>query len=193
MLARMGAALGLAGREPTPEILADLKDLLAARRGLLRDLVREKARAKAATHPFVRRQIAARLALVRRQVAALDAELAKGIAADPGLARRAAILASIPGLGPVGTAELLIDMPELGTLSGKQAASLAGVAPVPRQSGRTRGQEHIRGGRSALRRALYMATSGKPAKVIITAVMRNLLVLANTLLAEDRLWQPERP
>ncbi len=145
-------------------------------------------------------------------MAVLDAEIAARIAADPGLARRAEILLSIPGIGPVTTAELLIDMPELGSIGAGEAASLAGVAPVPRQSGKSRGQAHIRGGGPGLRRALYMpalaamrcnagleakaqrmAASGKPPKVVITAMMRNLLVLANALLAADRLWQPERP
>ena len=103
-------------------------------------------------------------------------------------------------------------MPELGGIGGAEAASLAGVAPVPRQSGKSRGQAHVRGGRPGLRRALYMpalvamrcnadlevkaqrmATRDKPPKVIITAVMRNHLVLGNALLVADRLWQPERP
>ncbi|MCC0067253.1 MAG: IS110 family transposase [Rhodovulum sp.] len=210
MLARMAAALALEAQPAAPENLRALKDLLAARRALARDLARERTRTPA--NALLGRLARARERLLVGQLAALDAGIAARIAADPGLARRAAILRSIPGIGPVTAAEILIDMPELGTLSGKAAASLAGLAPVPRQSGKTQGQAHIRGGRPGLRRALYMpalvamrcnaglkakaqrmATSGKPPKVIVTAVMRNLLVLANVLLGEDRLWQPTRP
>lgn len=212
MLARMGAALALTGQEPQPESLRALKDLVAARRALANDLARERTRLQATASALLRRLAGTRVRLLERQLAALDAAIAAGIAADQGLARRAEILVSIPSIGQVTGAQLIADMPELGALSGKEAASLAGLAPVPRQSGRTRGQEHIRGGRPALRRALYMpalvamrcnaglkakaqrmATSGKPAKVVITAVMRNLIVLANTLIAADRLWQPTRP
>ncbi len=98
-------------------------------------------------------------------------------------------------------------MPELGTLENKQAASLAGLAPVARQSGQWKGKSFIRGDRANVRQALYMPAlvaarfnpdlkdkyqqlieQGKPAKVAITAVMRKLIVIANTLLKDDRLW-----
>jgi len=99
---------------------------------------------------------------------------------------------------------LLVDMPELGTLTGKQAASLAGLAPISLESGRWKGRAFIRGGRAQLRQALYMPAlvaarcnadlagiykrmigAGKPA---ITALMRKLIVLANALLRDDRIW-----
>ena len=182
----MGAALALEAQVPTPQNLCELKDLLTARRALARDLARERTRTP--TSALLRRLARARERLLLGQIATLDAEIAARIAADPGLARRAEILRSIPGIGPVTAAELLIDMPELGSIGGAEAASLAGVAPVPRQSGKSHGQAHIRGGRPDLRRALYMpalvamrcnadlevkaqrmATSGKPPKVIITA------------------------
>lgn len=76
-------------------------------------------------------------------------------ALDPDLSRRVAILQTIPGVGEVTAVTLTIDMPELGELEGKQAASLAGLAPVSQQSGRWQGKERIQGGRAALRQALY--------------------------------------
>ena len=98
-------------------------------------------------------------------------------------------------------------MPELGSLDNKQAASLAGLAPVARQSGQWKGKSFIRGGRANVRQALYMPAlvaarfnpdlkakyrqltkAGKPAKVAITTVMRKLIVTANALLKADRLW-----
>ena len=101
-------------------------------------------------------------------------------------------------------------MPELGTLEARQAAGLAGLAPVARQSGHWTGRAFIRGGRAAVRQAFYMPAlvaarfnpdlkakytqlinAGKPAKVAITAIMRKLLFLANALLKARRPWKPE--
>ncbi|MBN3868753.1 transposase, partial [Gluconobacter kondonii] len=83
---------------------------------------------------------------------------------------------------------LVIDMPELGHLDSKKIAALAGLAPMTLQSGKWQGKERIIGGRASLRRAIYM-----PALVAITAVMRRIIILANTLLREGRDWQPKRP
>lgn len=99
-------------------------------------------------------------------------------------------------------------MPELGSLDNKQAASLAGLAPVARQSGQWKGKSFIRGGRANVRQALFMPAliaarfnpdlkakyaqligAGKPAKVAITALMRKLIVTANALLKADRCWR----
>jgi len=103
-------------------------------------------------------------------------------------------------------------MPELGTLANKQAASLAGLAPVDRQSGQWKAKSFIQGGRQTLRQALYMPAlvairfneplkakyeslraGGKPAKVAITAIMRKLIVLANALISDGRKWAPSIP
>ena len=117
------------------------------------------------------------------------------------------ILVSIPGIGALTAITMLIEMPELGQLDNKQVASLAGLAPVARDSGQYRGRRHIRGGRAILRQALYMpalvaarynadmkakyqalVAAGKPAKVAITTVMRKLIILANALLGANRPW-----
>ena len=151
-----------------------------------------------------------RLKQIDRQIKALDAEVAKLIADDTELARQAEILTSIPGIGAVTAAGLLADMPELGTLDSKAVASLAGLAPVTRESGAWKGRSYIRGGRFRPRRLLYMASvaalrhnpdfarkyrelreRGKPSKVALTAIMRKMLILANALLAQDRLWSPK--
>ena len=106
---------------------------------------------------------------------------------------------------------LLIEMPELGALEPKQAASLAGLAPSTRRSGKWKGKEMIRGGPAALRSAIFMPAlvavrvnadrkrkyqalleKRKPPKLAITAVMRKLILLANALLRDGRKWN-ERP
>jgi len=144
---------------------------------------------------------------IEAQVTSLDAAIDAVIANDPLLTRRREILLSIPGLGSVTAQALLADMPELGSLEEAQAASLAGLAPVTRQSGKWQGKSFIRGGRASLRQALYMPAlvatrfnpdlkrvydrlidNGTHAKLAITAVMRKLVVLANPLLRDDRIW-----
>ena len=107
---------------------------------------------------------------------------------------------------------LLVHMPELGTLEPKQAASLAGLAPVTRESGNWKGKSFIQGGRKKIRTTLYMPSlvalqhnpplkkkyhefrdRGKPAKVAITAIMRKLILTANALLRDNREWSKNRP
>ena len=138
---------------------------------------------------------------------AIEDEIAALIASDRELARKFAILTSIAGVSQVTAFALIIDMPEPGTLDGKKVASLAGLAPMTRQSGRWKGKAFITGGRAHLRQALHMPAlvatrfnpdlkakydalrkAGKPAKVAITAVMRKLIVLANALIRDDRSW-----
>ena len=141
-----------------------------------------------------------------------DAALQACIASDPELARRAAIIRSVPGLGPANAASLCASMPELGSINRRQAAALIGVAPYDRDSGQSSGGRHIRGGREHPRNLLYMAATaairfnpqmqafyerlagkGKQHRVALVAVMRKLVVLLGTLLREDRLWTPEAP
>ena len=124
---------------------------------------------------------------------------------------RLALIQSIKGIGAVAAAAILIEMPEVGRLRKRAVAALAGVAPITRQSGRWRGQSFIQGGRKPLRDALdmpalvairynpdlkaqynRMKAAGKPSKVALTAIMRKLLILANTLVKEDREWREIR-
>ena len=123
---------------------------------------------------------------------------------------RCDILCSIPGIAALTAAALLVEMPELGSLEAKQAASLAGLAPATRQSGKWTGRARIRGGRPDLRQALYrpaliaarynpqmkakydsLIAAGKPPKLALTALRRKLIVLANALLKQKRTWLPE--
>jgi transposase len=212
MLAHMGALLEPAPvPPPTPARLA-LAELQRARAGQQQDRLRAANRARAATHPLVRRQAEKAVRAAERAIAEIDAAIAALIAADPLLARKAAIIASIPGVSTVTAAAVLAEMPEIGTLEPGQAASITGTAPMTRESGRWRGQARIRGGRAALRRTLYMpalsaarcnpdlkavydrlTAAGKPAKLALTALMRKLIILANTLVRDDRKWTPNKP
>lgn len=184
----------------------ELRELHVARLALM-DRTAAGNRAGTTAISLIRRQAKARLAIIEKQLAEVDETIATLIAADPALAERLDILTSIPGIGAVTACMLLIEMPELGTLEPKQAASLAGLAPFTRRSGKWKGKEMIRGGRASLRAAILMPAlvairfnadlkrkyqqlrdSGKAPKLAITAVMRKLVLLANALLRDGRKW-----
>jgi transposase len=210
MLARFGALLEPTVRPVRSETQNQLAELVAARRGLMRDRTATLNRVQALTVDLLKRHARHRLRQIEAQISSLDAAIEAIVENDPVLSRRRNILLSIPGLGPVTAQALLADMPELGTMEEAQAASLAGLAPVTRQSGAWKGKSFIRGGRANLRQALYMpalvatrfnpdlkrfydrlVAKGKHAKLAITAVMRKLLILANALLRDDRDWEPK--
>ena len=157
VLALMGAAFDLRRVTPPAPAQRDLDEMRTARDALVKDRTAALNRRKHVRHALLKRQNRHRLAQVDRQIQALDAAVAELIAADEGLARKAEVLASVPGIGPVTAAGLLAEMPELGAVGGKAAASLAGLAPVTRESGTWKGRGFIRGGRAGARRALYMA------------------------------------
>jgi transposase len=212
MLARMGALLGLEPRPVRDAALNDLKDLHLAREALVKDRTAARNRAKTITLPLLRRHSAERLRQIARQITAIDAAILALIKTDPALAARFAILSSIPGIAAVTAAMLITEMPELGRLDPKQAASLAGLAPIARQSGRWKGKSFVQGGRAHVRQALYMPAlvamrfnpdlkakydqliaAGKAPKQAITAIMRKLIILANAILKAGRNWQPKLP
>lgn len=207
MLARMGAMLSLEVRPLPGPLLYELKELRLAHRALTKDKVAVKNRAKNLTLPLLKAQNAKRLAQIEEQLKAVETAILERIKSDEALNKRFAILVSIPGVAKQTAMALIIDMPELGTLEARQIASLAGLAPVTRESGTWKGRASIQGGRADVRQALYMPTlvacrfnadlkakyqaliaAGKPSKVAITAVMRKLLILANALLRDQRPW-----
>jgi transposase len=212
MLAKMGAVLGLERQEPRSEILNELQELLAARRALMKDKVAAKTRLQTTKHAVLKSQLGARLKQTEAHIKQIDAIATARIMQDKALSEKLAILVSIPGIAEITAISMIVEMPELGTLEGKHAASLAGLAPVSQQSGKWRGKERIRGGRTFLRRALYMPAlvavqrnpslkakylqlieAGKPGKLALTVIMRKLIVLANALVRDRRTWAETRP
>lgn len=212
MLAHMGQALSPKLTCLPSRTLDQLRELHVARQALIKDRTAAANRAKTLTQLLLKRHSAARLRQIETQMAAIDSELKRLVDGDRELKARFDILTSIPSIAGATAFALIIDMPELGTLENKQAASLAGLAPVTRQSGAWKGRAFIRGGRANLRQALYMPalvacrhnpdlkakyqdliTAGKPQKVAITAIMRKLIVLANALLRDQRQWAEMTP
>lgn len=149
--------------------------------------------------------------LLDRQITGLEAQIEQVIATDEGLARTADILRSIPGIGPVASTMLIAEMPELGQITGEQAAALTGLAPIAHDSGAMRGKRAIGGGRRLLRHVMFQAAlvashhnpilntfadrlrdAGKPHKVIVIAVARKLVTIANALIKADKKWSDQR-
>ena len=191
VLAQMGTALHLRPTEALPPTRRALEELQVARDTLVTDRTAARNRQKHLRHPLLKQQSKTRLSQIDRHLAAVDAEIGKRLAEDVVLARRTEVLTSIPGVSSITAAGLLTRMPELGRLDAKAVASLAGHAPVTRQSGAWQGRSFIQGGRPRVRRLLYMPAlaaircnpdlrakyrqlrgQGKPPKVALTAVMR---------------------
>jgi transposase len=162
------------------------------------------------TDPLIRQSIRQILKVLDQQIAALEEKLAKHIAADPHLQRKAEIIDSVPGLGAVTATRLVTQLPELGRVNRRQIAALVGVAPMNRDSGQYRGKRMTGGGRTRIRCALYMPTlsvircnprlrafyqhllaNGKAKMTALVAVMRKLLTILNIMLHQNQLWNPK--
>jgi transposase len=146
------------------------------------------------------------------EVAKLEAAITATIKATPHLAELTEIIESVPGLGKASSAGLVAALPELGQVSNKIAAALLGVAPYDDESGQRRGDRHIKGGRRKVRNLFYMAClgaatrhnpvikafydrlidKGKKPKVALTACMRKLIGILNTMIARRQKWDASR-
>jgi transposase len=212
VLALFAATMAPSIRGPKPQAMAELAELVVARAGAVDAQTALKNQLCAAQSKFLKHHLDHRIRRAGKDIAALEGELLRRIKADDGLARRYAILTSIPGVAFVTAITLLACLTELGSLNAKQVGMLAGLAPIADQSGERDGTRVIWGGRAIVRRILYLAalsaaranpslkvfyqrlrTGGKPAKIALIAVARKLAVLANTLVHQDRTWQPRMP
>lgn len=187
-----------------------LEALLARRRQLVEMRTMESNRFLGCADRDVRRDISEHLKWLEKRIKRVDAELAQAIQNSPVWRVKDELLQSIKGIGQGTALALLAGLPELGTLTGNQASALVGVAPFDDDSGKHRGKRHISGGRIAVRNALYMAAltarrhnpelkkfgdrlqqAGKSAKVVLTAVIRKLVVLANAILRSGKPYNPD--
>ena len=149
------------------------------------------------------------IASLSQEIALLEQQVEQALREQPAACQRATQLRTAPGIGPKTSWALLADLPELGQLSARQAAALAGLAPLARDSGQFRGRRRIAAGRPRVRKALYLAARaavrcdphlaafrarllavGKPKQVALIAVARKLLVALNAMIRDDRPWIP---
>jgi transposase len=198
--------------EPRPAEPAErlaLDALLSRRRQLIEMRVMGSNRLETCADPAVRAAIARHIAWPEAEETEADRLLEEAVRSGPARRERDELLRSIPGVGPVVSRTPLAALPELGSADGGRPAALAGLAPFARDSGPRRGPRSVRGGRPEVRRVLYPAAlsaarrggpltefaerlraRGKRAKVILVAVARGLLVIANAVLRTGVPWDP---
>lgn len=182
--------------------------IVSRRRQIVQMITAEENRARMAQTKETQKSIKRLLAALRHELASLDDELDGRIRKSPLWRVREALLTSVPGVGPTTARTLIAEMPELGTLDRRQIASLAGIAPFTRQSGKWRGRSFIGGGRGKVRAVLFMAAlvasrhnpvlkafrdrlvaAGKPKIVAIVATMRKLLTILNAIIRDGKPWK----
>jgi transposase len=197
---------------PTPRAVPEeeayvFRAILARRRQIVEMLTAENNRLGTAPRA-VRKRIEAHVRWLEKELKRTDDDLDEAIEQSPTWRENAALLRSVPGVGPVLCRTLLAELPELGTLTHKQLAALVGVAPLNRDSGTMRGKRAVWGGRSGVRAALYMAAlvatrhnpqvkefyerllaAGKAKKVALVACMRKLLIILNAVLKHRTPWR----
>jgi len=205
---RMGEQLRL---EPTPPLsheLKALKTLSVRRRQLVEMRKREKTRIQQFDDKAIIRSIAGVIRYLTKQIDRIEAQIA-ALANGPQLASKVGLLASVPGIGPVVSATLMAELPELGTTDRRSIASLAGLAPIARDSGTKRAKRRIGKGRPIVRAALYIAAlhackwdagfkafrqrleaRGKTPKQAICAAARKLLTILNAMVKTGLKYKP---
>ena len=209
LIAEYAATMRPAASVPLSEVQQAMKELSGRRDQLIEAISAEKKRLRRVSHEAVRASLESLIAFLEREVKRIESATEETVAGDEATRATAAILVSIPGVGKLTANLIAIDLPELGRLGDKQIASLAGVAPHPDESGKYRGRAFIRGGRPRVRAKLYMSAfnarrynpvvggfyarlvaKGKTFKQALTACMRKLLVLMNSLVARGQVWSP---
>ena len=189
-----------------------LNSLAARRHQVMTMLVSEKNRLSSAATLAVRPRIEAHMAWLEHELDDLDKSLRQTLRQSPVWREKDDLLRSVPGVGEQLSLTLLAYLPELGTLDRRQIAVLVGVAPFNRDSGTLRGKRTVWGGRARVRAALYMGAlvasrfnpvirdfyqrllaAGKPKKLALTACMRKLLIILNSMLKHGSPWRDPSP
>lgn len=190
----------------------ELQTLVKARLGLIDFRMRLVSQSEHAAAGLVQKAHAHILKSLASEIAKLEAAISAKIKSTPDFAERAEIIESVPGLAETSSANLVAGMPELGQVSDEIAAALIGVAPYDDDSGKRRGERHIKGGRRWVRNAIYMPcvgaatqsnpvlkayyqrliAKGKEPKVALVACMRKLIIILNTMIARRQKWDPSR-
>lgn len=187
-----------------------LSALITRRRQIIDMIVAETHRERSVTDKSLKKSIAQLKMALERALSDIDTKIGEQIRSSPLWKAKEDLLSSVPGVGPITARTLIADLPELGRLSPKQIAALAGLAPYTRQSGKWRGKAFTSGGRSSVRAVLFLAAmaacrynpvlkafrkrlldAGKPPKVAIIAMARKLLTILNAMIRENQPWQPK--
>jgi len=207
VIARFGQQAKPRPTEKMPEKQDELQQLVVRRRQLIDLRTAENNRLPLARSKSVIKSIRSMVEQLQKKIRQIEKEITDLVESDDQLQCQATLMKSVPGVGAVTAAALLAELPELGRLNRQEIAALAGLAPFNRDSGKFHGRRSIWGGRRAVRKALYMAAltarrcnpviralsqrleaAGKPFKVVLTACMRKLLVILNTIVKNNSVW-----
>jgi transposase len=207
MLAQFAQIVKPAPKTHSNPKTVELSELVRRRRQLNDLLTQESNRLLMIHHPKVKKSITKMIKTLNFQINEIDQLIREHIDTDDDFKNKDRILRSTPGVGPQTSAMLIANLPELGKLNRQEIAALAGLAPWDRSSGKYDGKAHIAGGRKDVRSVLYMAAftarrfnpairkladrlkqNGKAYKVVITACMRKLLIILNTMIRNQTLW-----
>ncbi len=210
IIARYAEVVKPPARVQPSRAVRTLAALVGRRDQLLAMQVADRNRLELVSDPTVRGDIRRAVAGFKRRITTLDRKISAAIAADRELKARDELLTSVPGVGPALASTMAAYLPELGSLDNKAIAALVGVAPFNRDSGRSSGKRYVWGGRSQIRKVLYMGAlvatrhnpairafyerlvaDGKPKKLALTACMRKLLVILNAMVRHGELWRGE--
>lgn len=210
ILAQFGAVIGARRSEKPSENQLLLDALVGRRRQLVEMVTAERQRHEQAFDKAVRKLIGRSQKMLEEQLALVEQQISGLIERDDDWRDKLRLLKTVPGVGEATAATLIAELPELGTLNRQQIAALVGVAPMNHDSGKHRGERHITGGRKTVRSMLYMATltartynplirkmalrltkAGKPFKVMMTACLRKLLTMLNTMVRNNETWRSE--
>jgi transposase len=208
VIARFAFDIRPALRVLPDEMTQFLADLVARRRQIVEMMQAERQREKRATLKRVKKSIARLIAALEKELAELDSEIDDAVRGSPAWREKEDLLASVPGVGQKTARTLIAELSELGSLDRKTVASLVGLAPYTRQSGRCKGKSMIGGGRKTVRSALFIAAmvacrynpvlkpfyerlvqNGKPKVLAIVAVARKLITILNAILRDKKPWQ----
>ena len=213
------AVIARFGRDVKPRPLAEthekqgeLEQLAARRRQLIQLRTSEKNRLGTVSLKEVRKSIQSVIDSVNKELKRIEKQILELVESDDDWKAKSDLVQTAPGIGRVNAITMVADVPELGRLNRQQISALVGLAPFANDSGEQKGKRHIRGGRSAVRAALYMAAlsarthnpvirrfaerleaQGKLPKVILTACMRKLLVILNTMVKNNTHWNHNLP
>jgi transposase len=207
VLAHYAATIKPEARTSPDEQARQLGALVTRRRQLGEMIVAETNRAGATRDKVMKQRIHAHIDWLKQELANIDKDISGAIKENPVWHATDKLLQSVPGVGPVSSATLIAELPELGILGRKKIAALVGVAPFNRDSGKRRGERSIWGGRCKVRQSLYMATlsatrfnpiirtfyerlvaTGKKKKVALTACMHKLVTILNAMLKHNSHW-----
>lgn len=188
-----------------------LDDLVSRRRQLIDMRVQETLRLGTTASKVMLKSLNAHIAWLDKRIAEIDTDLTQRLQTSDIWRTKDDLLRGIPGVGAVTSLTMLAKCPELGQLNRREIAALTGVAPLAKDSGKHRGKRFVWGGRADVRAVLYMATvsamrfngsikafadrlklAGKPTKVVIVACMRKLLTIMNSIVKNNRPWNPKK-